>query len=280
MNRRQHAWQRAVCTLGRFQNGETIWQRDWDIACILDGCRVDVFREVFDGPTEMLRSVASTSQTWIPRTFEAGAVDTERVGYISGNPFTTRLDAEQFGYFHVEPVTETDHGVETVPPEPLADRAIDVWRRRAGLGIDRLVVHFMQPHAPFRSRPEWFTEFRNTDTWGSCIWKGLADGRLSKAAFFDAYRDNVEWVLDEAVHPLAENCEATIALTADHGNAAGELGIYGHPRGAPTAEVRIVPWATIDGVDERTRAPDISESSVSVDVERQLAALGYTQGAV
>lgn len=274
MNRFQYLTQKSLCALGRFIDGEPIWERDWDILCVLDGCRVDTFRGVFDDTADEMVSVASTSQTWLPRTFDGR--DLESVGYVTGNPFATQLQPSRFAEFHIEPVTETEHGIETVPPRPLTDRAIDVWRRREELGVEKLIVHFMQPHIPFRSRPEWFSKFRESDVWGSKVWKQIPNSSLSKEEVFEACRDNLEWVLGPGgVETLQENCDGTIALTADHGNAAGEFGLYGHPEGAPIPQVRHVPWATVDGVDERTREPVVEERAESVDVENQLEALGY-----
>lgn len=250
----------------------SIWDREWDMVCILDGCRVDTFHEVH-GPHDSIRSIASTSETWLPRTFDGHE---SGVGLITGNPYTPQLDLDRFSCVHVEPPTETELGVETVNPDTLTRYAIDVWRRRETLGLDRLVVHFMQPHVPFRSRPEWFEGYTGTDTWGSAEWQSLATGTVDREAWFTAYRDNLEWVLTEGVEPLLQNADATVAITADHGNAAGEWGFYGHPRGCPVSAVRRVPWDTIEASDEETLDGVAPSRDVPADVEHHLAALGYT----
>ncbi len=157
--------------VGRFVSGEHIWERDWDVCAVLDGCRLDAYQTVRGQFVDSLWSVGSTSQTWIPRTFKQAP---ERVGYVTGNPFHTKIDTGRLGYFHAEAVQDIC-GVETVPPTALAERAIDTWRRRDDLGIDRLVVHFMQPHVPFRDAPEVFGRFRGTETWGSTVWSELGE---------------------------------------------------------------------------------------------------------
>jgi hypothetical protein len=63
----------------------SIWDSEWDICIILDGCRADTFESVFNGESTRIRSVASTSQTWISRTFDG--IDTSNIGYLTGNPF-------------------------------------------------------------------------------------------------------------------------------------------------------------------------------------------------
>ena len=252
--------------------GESVWDRDWDVLCILDACRVDLFREVV-GKSDAMTSVASTSRTWVNRTF--GDRELDSIGYITGNPYWEQLDVDAFGYFHVEGPTVTDFEVETVPPRPLSERAMDVWRRRDELGIDKLVVHFMQPHAPFRSKPEWFERARGTSSWSGNIWDRLRNDEFALEEVWEAYADNLAWVMDDGIDPLIHNCDAAIALSADHANAIGEWGIYGHPLGCPIRAVREVPWKVIDGTDERTIDPNIHEKETAVDVEAHLSALGY-----
>lgn len=268
-----HAWKSLISRVGPHlsPSGQDVFEREWDVLVVLDGCRCDTFADVFDGLTDCIWSVGATSETWIRRTF--GGRDTSSVGMLTGNPFAAQLDADNFAHFHLEPVADVE-GIETVPPEMLTDRAIDVWRRRDQLGVDRLVVHFMQPHVPFRSRPDWFAGWRGTDTWGSVAWRDMVAGEIDRHEWFDAYRDNLRWVLAD-VDRLTHNCDATIALTADHGNAAGEWGLYGHPVGAPISAVRSVPWATVDGADEQTAAPGHQPPETSIDTDDQLAALGY-----
>lgn len=274
MNNLRDIYARGFGLFGRFIGGQSIWEFDWDVLTILDGCRLDIFEDEFQGSTDSIYSVASTSHTWLSKTFEGH--DTSNVGYISGNPYATDLNGDEFGYFHLEPVQMTDYDIETVPPEPLTERGISVWRQREKYDIDKLIIHYMQPHAPFREHPEWFSEWTGTDGWGSGIWSKLAEGTLDKEEFFDAYRDNLRWVLEGGgVNTLQENCDASIGITADHGNAAGEWGFYGHPVGCLSPSVRRVPWATVQGEDERTVIPTIEETSTKVDREQQLKALGY-----
>ncbi len=250
-----------------------IWHKEWDICIVLDGCRVDTFEAEFNGESSDIRSVASTSQTWIPRTFNKE--DTSDVAYITANPFADQLDSKDFAYLHLEPVTETEYGIETVPPQKLADRVIHVWRNRDQLGVQKLVVHFMQPHAPFRSSPALFDEFLGTSTWGSKVWQRIDSDRINRGDFLKAYRDNLRWVLDEGVNPIQQNCDAKISITADHGNAAGEYGYYGHPLHAPISAVRVVPWAEINGEDKNRREPKVGEEQQKIDLDKQLKSLGY-----
>lgn len=247
----------------RFVSGESIWERgDWDICCLLDGCRVDAL-EATIGNVDSYRSVASTSPTWVERTF-ANAPD--GVAYVSANPFSPPAE-DAVRHLEMVPVREVS-GVETAPPQDVTTRAVDVWQHREELGIDRLVVHYMQPHVPFRSRPEWF---QNLDRWGSHRWQDIDDD-IDRDEWLVAYRDNLAWALVDGVGQLASAVDATIAVTADHGNATGEWGLWGHPRGGLAPSVRRVPWTTIDGVV--AEPIEVGEKG-DYDAESQLEALGY-----
>lgn len=137
------------------------------------------------------------------------------------------------------------------------------------------IVHFMQPHASFRSEPAWFERAIGEDSWSANVWKRLRNGEFTEREVWEAYADNLRWVLEDGISPLQSNCDGTIALTADHGNAMGEWGFYGHPLGCPINAVRTVPWKTIDGTDEGTLRPDRKPATDSVDITEHLEALGY-----
>lgn len=256
---------------GRFVSGTPIWDFDWDICTILDGCRADTFREVRD--CDSYQSVAASSKQWLQRTFSDPP---DGVAYITANPFLDVVDTDGLAYIHQEGVQDVN-GVETVPPSVLADHAGALWDRRDEYGVDRIVVHFMQPHVPFRSRPEWFETFYGTETWGSSRWKGIASGHFGRKEWFDAYRDNLSWVLNQGVYRVAEYVDATIGVTADHGNAAGEWGIYGHPSGVAVPSVRRVPWYVVEGNQSRDMPQvELGGQELTTDAtEKQLRALGY-----
>jgi len=253
--------------------GEPVWSKEWDILCVLDGCRADLFEEVVED-SETITSVGATSRTWVKRTFDS-CDSPESVGYITGNPFYTQVDVDDLGYFHAQNVEEMRYGIETVPPEKLAERAIEVWRRRGEIGINKLIIHFMQPHAPFRSRPEWFEQTIGKSSWSANIWKRLSNGEFTQEEVWKVYKDNLDWVMEDGVSSILSNCDGQIAMTADHGNAMGEWGFYGHPLGCPVSAVRRVPWKVTEGTDEMSIQPETKSASERVDLQDQLRALGY-----
>lgn len=316
----------------------SIWERNWDVCCLLDGCRADLLGDVAEdypflsADAGTIWSVGSQSAEWMAATFDATHADEmRRTAYVTGNPFSAQggdqieavdtdplpLGADDFGLlYEAWRDAWTDDEISTIPPEPLTDAAIAVWRERDRLDVDRVLVHYMQPHTPFRSRPDWFLGTADIEDWGSLDdeadpefedveladldeetielleafdtgadigrdpWTRLRDGELDREPFWAAYRDNLEWVLDDVAR-LLENCDATVALTSDHGNAAGEFGVWSHPPGVHLPALREVPWVTVRGEDRGTSTPDLPAAALEATtdqasaVEERLADLGY-----
>lgn len=289
--------------------GTPIWDRgEWDVLVIMDACRVDQLREMrqhYDCLPYHIPSVwsnASASIDWIQRNFNHQPPEKiENVGYITANPFADHNDPNsrsanlgQSPVGHLELLyneywQDIGNGIETVPPEPVTDHAIHAWRNRDSLDIDRLVVHYMQPHEPFRSRPEWGNGNHkllknlvsdNAEA-GSSVYPLLREGEISRDEFWRVYQDNLRWVLDDVTDRLLANVDGEVVLSADHGNGLGEWGgSWHHPPAAMNPHIRKVPWVTVDATDSRTVNPgvdalDSTTQDTDTDVHTQLEALGY-----
>lgn len=322
-----------------------IWDRDWDICCILDGCRYDLVGELNATGHEVLQtsesiesiwSAGSQSAEWMDNTFSSRfATEMDNTALITGNPFTAQecehiqvtsgdvlpLTGDEFGLLYEAWRDEwVDAEISTIPPEPLTDAAISIWHNRNDLGIDKIIVHYMQPHAPFRSRPEWFLGAADRSGWGQVDvdaeptdadvelsglsreellaleelaaaetedikdpWTRVRDGELPFDEFWEAYRDNLTWVLDD-IQRLLQNCTSDVVLTSDHGNAAGEFGVWSHPPGTPIPSLRRVPWIECRGQNTEVESPPLptsiqssepTHSGDTITVEERLTALGY-----
>lgn len=264
-----------------YPRGTNIYDRKWDLLVLLDACRTDLIAEVADGypfldsPGE-LTSIGSSSLEWLQRTFTPERADEMRgTAYVTGNPFSYRvLDDEDLLVFDEVWKYAWNEDLGTVPARPLTDRAIAAGRE---YDPDRLVVHYMQPHFP--SVPDPLSDGMNRETLGQgegweSPWKLLRNGDVSWERVRDAYRSNLKYVLND-VALLLENVDADRAvISADHGNAAGEFGIYGHPR-VPLSPVRTVPWYTTTATDEHRYSPEVTPGQVGGNVEQKLADLGY-----
>lgn len=262
---------------------ETIWG-DWDVCIVLDACRPDLLTAVTDEygflPRQIptVRSVGSTSTEWIEANFDPEYRRYLRdTAYITGNPYTDQypelaelsLLDEVWRY-----AWDVDSG--TQPPRPLTDRAITVWREQSP---ERLIVHYMQPHFP--SIPDSLDSKIDLESfgeeWTNSVWDQLAAGELSDERIWEAYLENCRYVLNE-VELLLDNLDAArVVITADHGNAFGEWGHYGHPGDSPVPWLQHVPWVETTGTDQGTHVPDTytSENCVETTVSDRLSALGY-----
>lgn len=275
--------------------GTNAFDREWDVLVVLDGCRVDLLREVagrhdFVDEVDDAWSVGSTSAEWIRETFGGREEASEDVAYVTANPFVADYrelladvsvdDVWQYGF---------DDDLGTIPPRIVTDRAITAHRERRP---DRMVVHYMQPHHPFVGDVQSVSVDTSVDDivgqrtdgddgWepGSVhdnnVWYEIKRGEVAADAVWESYRSNLELVLAE-VELLLENVDGDVAISADHGNAMGELGMYGHPMGFLHPSVRKVPWVECEARDEGTHAPaEYDTGSTDDSRTEQLEALGY-----
>jgi hypothetical protein len=227
--------------------GTPVVDLDWDNLLILDGCRYDVFEEVYEDqplPGQLGARIAANSATrgFLFDNFTGGSF--EDVVYVTGNAWVNiELDVDSF--HHVIPVWRDgwDEPLGTVRPETMVEFALEAAER---FPRKRLIVHFMQPHGPF------IGDVRIADTVGSNshirqmamgdepgdsppgVFKLLRSGKISRNEAWAAYRSNLERVFP-AVEQLMETLEGLTLVTADHGEAFGEwakpfpIRIYGHP---------------------------------------------------
>lgn len=277
------AWDRLWRSAANvYQYGTSIYDSEWDVLIILDGCRFDTFEHIqgehsFLGKNEPVYSIGSSSATWMKRTFtEQYREEQSKTAYVTGNPYSRRLLKDEWFAF-VDHVWEYawDDEIGTIPPRPITDRAIDIWRAE---NPERMIIHYMQPHYPFL-RDQDLHRGINLDYFGSqpwdSIWERLRANKVSRERVQDAYRKNLEIVLKD-VELLAQNVSAdTSVITADHGNAFGEYGQYGHPNQTLNPYVRKVPWCYINTVDNKIYEPTLSPESMDKNVEEKLKDLGY-----
>jgi hypothetical protein len=192
----------------------------------------------------------------------------ENTIYVTANHHSSEIEELPFLAFEDVYNYGWDDDVETIPADVVTDVAIQMGREHAD-SCDRLIVHYMQPHFP--SIPDPIGHGSNFDN----VWKGLMIGRKDPEEIWESYVSNLEYVL-EHVDTLLHNVDAdTAVISADHGNAKGEWGVYAHPLGVPIDCVKTVPWYTTTASDERTRIPSVDRTTAEHDVTDRLAALGY-----
>ncbi|MFC6724736.1 hypothetical protein ACFQE1_10185 [Halobium palmae] len=277
----------------RYPGAENVFDRDWDVLLLLDACRVDLVEQVADAygsaypfldrPGELV-SVGSSSIEWIERTFaDERRAEMRNTAYVTGNPFSHRvLDGDDLLRLDEVWRYAWDDDAGTIPARPVTDRAIAAER---DLNPDRLIVHYMQPHFP--SVPDPLGGGMNSETLGEGAgwedpWDRFRRGELTFERVWRSYGANLRYVLDD-VALLLRNLDADrVVLSADHGNAAGEWGVYGHPK-VPHPKIRRVPWYVTAGEDTGEYEPNLDPPERVVDgegdgdeaIQDKLSALGY-----
>lgn len=259
-----------------FGEGTNIYEKDWDLLIVLDGCRVDAMNEVaneysFLNKPDTHRSTASTSGEWMRTTFTPEYnEEIENTIYVTANQHSDKV--ENLPFLHFEDVYNYgwDSKREAYPADIVTDISIEKGREYAD-SYDRMIVHYMQPHFP--SIPSPIGHGNKYDN----VWKGLMIGQGDTDEIWEAYIDNLRYVL-RYVKILLNNVDAeNVVITADHGNAKGELWTFGHTLGNPVDCVKTVPWYTTSASDTKGRIPSISKDvdNTEESVDERLKALGY-----
>lgn len=269
---------------GEDQRGVPIYEEEWDLLVVLDACRVDLLREVgtdygFLDNIEVRDSLGSYSLSWMERNFipkyEDQMADTV---YVTGNPFSeAALDPNDFCRIEEVWKYSWDERVGTIRPRALTDTAISLARE---LSPNQMIVHYMQPHEPFTTAPELHggrTATKWADPTDTSVWTRVDRGDLPLERVQDAYRQELRMVLNE-VEILLENVDAeTAVVSADHGEAMGELGIYGHARGVAIDALRRVPWAVTTAEDTGGHTPHDHRTDKKGEQRDRLRDLGYVE---
>lgn len=275
----EHATEQVKLGLFRrldwFSDGVGIYERDWDILIVLDGCRYDLMEEVYDDyefleSIQRIESVGSSSSEWMRRNFtDAHREEIERTVHVTGNPNSRKsLPVRRFAALDEVWEYEWDDDLGTIFPGPITDRAVALHREH---DPERMIVHYMQPHHPFVEAPigDGFGE--------SDPWDYLQRGEVDSETVWRRYRANLEYVLDR-LPILLRNVDAEdVVVTADHGNLLGEYGIYAHPAKVAVPELRTVPWCETTASATGSYEPTLEPPERTADVvEQRLADLGYT----
>ena len=155
-------------------------------------------------------------------------------------------------------------------PQYVTDRGIDVVRSE---NYNRVILHYTQPHRPYLSHR--FSESRDLYRYETKPFEYLRNGG-ERQTVWESYLDDLRWVLDD-VEILLQNIDAgRVVISADHGEAFGEFGIYGHSSGSIHPQVRRVPWVVTTATNTESYSPEITPSKeAGVSASENLEALGY-----
>lgn len=269
-------------------HGQPVFEQEWDVLIVLDACRVDALREVaseydwLPASEEIAttHSTGSMSEEWMETNFgDEFAAEKAKTAHVTWNAFSSHV-LDEDNWYALDEVWQDVWEDGCLPPRAMTERAVDTWRSE---NAEQMIVHYQQPHRPYRSvnrveRPSK-EEVGQRHISNTTVWDLLRAGEMSHEEAWEAYIDNLRWVLDD-VDVLRQNLSARgVVLTADHGDCFGEWGFYGHPRGMPLKELVEVPFVPLDACDEMSLEPAKyifdSQSNADPSVENRLEELGY-----
>ncbi|QKQ98770.1 hypothetical protein GKQ38_04565 [Candidatus Nanohaloarchaea archaeon] len=242
-----------------------IREEDEFLLIVLDACRYDVLNDVVEDyfPQSKAKPVYNKARNtfeWGKNVWGNGLYTCK---YISGavpiNSKELDFEADGFeslydGYVPAEHLLNLrdawaeawDEDLGIAPPEPITEIALEE-------GEDRMVVHYFQPHAPYIGEEQelGYTEGKDAlpnkgKPADKMIWDKVKSGEISDEKLRELYRLNLYRVL-KSVEELVEKVNHdNIVITADHGEALGECGIYEHPENLNHPKVRVVPWVEVN----------------------------------
>jgi len=268
-----------------FNYGHNFVTDDWDILIILDACRADLFREEIKShplkekldTIDQVYSPASTSKEFMEKCYtQLSDEELSDIHLITANGWEDEcLDTSRF--HGIERVWEEYHdpSIGNTPPEPVTDAAINAYRQS---NASRFIIHYLQPHAPFVHCPGKYNSVNRSHGEGNSqnIWKGLQKGIYEESEILDDYAKNLEIVLDQ-LEILLNNMSGEVLITADHGNAIGDWGIYGHPGYVPLPQLKSVPYVKAHAKNSGSYESDKEnlDKKSKIEVSDHLRDLGY-----
>lgn len=285
----------------RYGSGVSILENSWDNLLLLDAARYDEFVRVapFDENSIDRRiTLGSKTPEFLERTFNN--MKLHDTVYITANPQPLKYQFESgTDIFHdmISLLDEWDPETQTIKPEIVREAALEASE---SYPTKRLLIHFLQPHAPFLGPTAAAIRHRTGKTIG-----GLNPGReytdaeskdIQTASYRDilnegvdrkeirtAYRETLALVIQEC-EQLVNDLSGKTVITSDHGELLGERVLpfgsqrWEHPRGVRTAELCVVPWIEFDnGSRKQVKAepPKGHEPTNEEIVENRLRSLGY-----
>jgi len=261
-------------------------KEDWDIAVVLDACRYDTFKEIHRQylPSGRLEKRVGASDTldWLLSVFneETGY---DNIIYVSAHPGINGRDVAwlsfnangRFCKVYDAWVSGWDWEIGTTSPSEVVKIAVQA---RKEYPDKKMLIHFIQPHFPYRKapRPSTYSDLKgvkgnpkldylaqklfrdlglNLSRFRTRYWtaRKILNLRCEDLNEFywreyaveglrGLYRDNLEWVLGYVKKIIKEFDYARIVVTSDHGEALGEHGEFFHLYKTENPAVRLVPF--------------------------------------
>lgn len=234
-------------------NGVRVVEEEWDYLIVLDACRYDCFKEIntIKGRLYRKKSLASATDEWVVKNFPQFYPD---IVYFSANPTISSymlkvLLGRSRVFFDIINIWDLgwNKKFKTVLPKTVNKIVI---KRKDEYPNQRKIIHYMQPHAPFITRPNLIKDgwkmWRDVSKRKSkgkeyTIWESVRRGEIDISIIKEAYIDNLRFVL-KSVKSLIKKLKGKIVITADHGESFGKYSIWEHPRSIYIRPLLEIPW--------------------------------------
>ena len=244
---RRRIWEFTLRIIFRIlpHRGINVVSEDWKYLIVLDACRYDTFKKINNIPGKLERKISKGSHTieWLKNNFSGYYED---IIYISSHPFISKY--ENYGYKGSEHFSKIDNvwdygwdkKLNTVPPREVSKAAMRMIRKYPH---KRVIIHYMQPHAPWIGKSRVNIKINRGDT--GKLWNMIRLGKINIKKVKECYEENLKLVIKE-VKDLIKKLDGKIVITADHGECFGENFIFEHPYGIHVKELVTVPWLIVD----------------------------------
>jgi hypothetical protein len=269
---------------------KNILEEDWKFLVILDGCRYDMFKEVYTGilgdrgTLKKAISPATGTPEWLVKIF----YNQDCSGIIYINPlikFDIKIDLgrPKNYFFKVVNAWQTgwDDALGTITPQGTNDAFTKTYVKNPE---KRYIIHYMQPHDPYitiggepgltvakylenrerlKQRKNSIREIISNKilsdhmSWSLKKVLGAPSGHFLEEHYRTYGRKGVIEVFKNEiklvlpyVKTLIDTCPGTWLIMGDHGTRLGEWGRYGHG-GRRIKAVTEVPWLEIRNAKRR-----------------------------
>jgi ketosteroid isomerase-like protein len=279
---------------------------DYDNLIILDACRYDTLKKLgFFSEEVGYRILSSSTSPEFCEKYMSNNKFHDTI-YVTANPYGAQVADDIFydkfitfknscinidGYMS----SPNNPKYETWAPEVVHEMALYAYERYKN---KRLILHFMQPHAPYFGEKAKKLRDEVSDKHGITFWawnKNLSasdindsdkiishllsaakEGYITTEELIEVYTENLEYVL-KYVEKLLKTMDGKTIITSDH----GELLEYklGHGRNMHTEGLCRVPWVVLDDKNRRkiTTEEPVQQANNELNIDKQLKALGYKQ---
>jgi len=233
------------------KNKVNFLNRNWDYAIVLDACRYDTFKELYEsdrykdigiyGKLSKMISPASHTIDWIKYCMKEEHKD---MILLTTSPHFDPSRLKKYKvkncFYKIKHLWKNYYNEKlgVVHPESMID-AFNITKMR--YPDKRIILWFMQPHRPYIINKEksWTDYHKLKDTNAEEI--NYEDIEKS----YEAYVDNLYLVM-KVIKNIIPKMKGKVIITSDHGNLFGKYNVFLHPRMLRVPELVEVPYLEVD----------------------------------